>query len=277
MVPRVHAEDHAYLLQNADKRIVFVIPYQDRYSLIGTTDAPTEDFEKPEISEEEIDYLLDARQHLSREAAHPRRRRLDVHRRAAALRRRRVGPVGDHPRLRVQARHRRARPAGAPVLSIFGGKLTTYRKLAEHALHELKPYFPAMRPAWTEGEALPGGDLPARGHRRLGRPRCSAATPGCRPNSCAASRAATARSRPRCWVRPRTLADLGEDFGNGLTAAEIDYLIREEWALTADDILWRRTKCGLGMPAADQARVAAYVATAAPRANTGVRSTKELQ
>ena len=94
-------------------------------------------------------------------------------------------------------------PGGAPVLSIFGGKLTTYRKLGEHALSDLAPYFPAMKPAWTEGETLPGGDLPAGGIVAVGRPKCSASTPACRPSWSAASRAATARWRPRCWVRPR--------------------------------------------------------------------------
>ena len=133
VVPRVHEGAHAYILQNADKRIVFVIPYQERYTLIGTTDIPVDAFEQPAISGDEIDYLLElANTYLAQPLA-ASRRGVDLQRRASALRRRRVGSVVDHARLRVQARHRR-RQRGAAALSIYGGKITTYRKLAEHAL-----------------------------------------------------------------------------------------------------------------------------------------------
>ena len=92
VVPRVHPEEHAYILQNADKRIVFVIPYQDHYSLIGTTDIPVDEYEHPAISEDEIDYLLELVNSYLGEAADPRRRRVDLQRRAAAVRRR-VQPI----------------------------------------------------------------------------------------------------------------------------------------------------------------------------------------
>ena len=260
VVPRVHAEDHAYLLQNADKRIVFVIPYQDRYSLIGTTDAPTEDFEKPEISGEEIDYLLTlANTYLAKPLT-----RADVAWTYSGVR-----PLYDDGASDPSAITRDyvfkldtgTAPGGAPVLSIFGGKLTTYRKLGEHALRELKPYFPAMPGDWTENEVLPGGDLPPGGidawvaemQRRYPKLPAELVRGVARRHGTLA---------PKVLGSAKTLADLGEDFGNGLTAAEIDYLIREEWALTVEDILWRRTKCGLGLPAADQARVSAYVAKA---------------
>jgi glycerol-3-phosphate dehydrogenase len=260
IVPRVHAEDHAYLLQNADKRIVFVIPYQDKYSLIGTTDAPAEDFEKPVISEQEIDYLLTlANTYLAKPLS-----RTDVVSTFSGVR-----PLYDDGASDPSAITRDYvfkldtgdAPGGAPVLSIFGGKLTTYRKLAEHALRDLAPFFPAMRPAWTEGETLPGGDLPAGGIVAW-----VAAMQGKYPGLPADLVRGVARRHgslaPKVLGAAKTLADLGEDFGNGLTAAEIDYLMREEWALTADDILMRRTKCGLGMPAAAALRVAAYVAQA---------------
>jgi glycerol-3-phosphate dehydrogenase len=118
-----------------------------------------------------------------------------------------------------------------------------------------------MKPAWTEGETLPGGDLPPGGivawvtemqRKYPGLPADLVRGVARRHGSLA----------PKVLGSARTLSDLGEDFGNGLTAVEIDYLIREEWALTVDDILLRRTKCGLGMAAADQDRVAAYVARA---------------
>ena len=151
--------------------------------------------------------------------------------------------------------------AGAPVLSVFGGKLTTYRKLAEHALAELRPFFPHMGPDWTEPKKLPGGDLPSGG---------LAAWTDELVRRHPALDAVVVRGIAR---RHGTLAtsvlgaakhdgDLGEHFGNGLTAAEIDYLVREEWARTADDVLWRRTKCGLALPVGDRQRVAAHVARA---------------
>ncbi len=117
VVPRVHGEEHAYILQNADNRIVFVIPYQEHYSLIGTTDVPVERYERAGDLGRRDRLPAEARQRLPREAAHARRRRVDVQRRAAALRRRLVRPVGHHARLRAQGRRaarrsraRRARP-----------------------------------------------------------------------------------------------------------------------------------------------------------------------
>ena len=162
VVPRVHAEDHAYILQNADKRIVFVIPYQDAYTLIGTTDVPVQDFEHPEIDDAEIDYLLKlANAYLAKPLS-----RADICWTFAGIR-----PLYDDGASDPSAITRDyvfkldtgGDPAGAPSLSVFGGKLTTYRKLAEHALADLARWFPQMKPAWTRDVPLPGGDLPAGG------------------------------------------------------------------------------------------------------------------
>lgn len=270
VVPRVHPEPHAYILQNADNRIVFVIPFEEHFSLIGTTDVPVEQFEKPEITANEIAYLLDlANTYLARPltaadivwtfsgvrplyddgAADP-----------SAITRDYVLKIDSE---RNDGTHR----AGAPILSIFGGKLTTYRKLAEHALAELKPFLPQMGPAWTERQPLPGGDLPAGGlaawSAELGRR--YPALPGELLRDLARRHGSLA---PMILGAAKTAADLGEDFGHGLTAAEIDYLVREEWARTADDVLWRRTKCGLAMTVSERERVARYMANAV--APTGV-------
>jgi len=264
VVPRVHPEEHAYILQNADNRIVFVIPFQDRYSLIGTTDVAVDAFDDPRITEDEIEYLLAlANTYLARPLT-----AADIVWTFSGVR-----PLYDDGaadpsditrdyvfRIDTGANGNGV-PAGAPVLSIFGGKLTTYRKLAEHALAELQPYFPQMGPAWTLNRPLPGGDLPpgglagwidelARRHPALPRPLL---------RGLAHRHGALATAILR---EAKTRADLGEDFGAGLTAAEVDYLVREEWARTADDVLWRRTKCGLGMSATDQERVATFVARA---------------
>ncbi len=258
VVPRVHREAHAYILQNADKRIVFVIPYQEQFSLIGTTDVPVDEFERPQISEEEIAYLLDiANAYLARPL-----KRNDIVWTFSGVR-----PLYDDGasdpssitrdyvfKLDAESDGRRV----APVLSIFGGKLTTYRKLAEHALAELRPFFPGLKPAWTERVVLPGGDLPA-------------------PDLAAWNKDL---AREFAWLAPevvrgiarrhgsravgllqgvRKAADLGTHFGGGLTALEIDYLIREEWARTGEDVLWRRTKAGLAMTPAQRNTASAYV------------------
>ena len=265
VVPRVHPEAHAYILQNADNRIVFVIPFEEDFSLIGTTDVAVEQFEKPEITADEIAYLLDlANSYLARPLTVA-----DIVWTFSGVR-----PLFDDGAadpsaitrdyvLKIDSRQNAGDDQpGAPILSIFGGKLTTYRKLAEHALAELKPFLPSMGPAWTERVPLPGGDLPAGGlaawTAELGR-RYPALPQG--------MRLGVARRHgslaPAILGTAKTAADLGENFGQGLTAAEIDYLVREEWARNADDILWRRTKCGLAMTVAERERVAMYVARAA--------------
>jgi glycerol-3-phosphate dehydrogenase len=271
VVPRVHAGEHAYILQNADHRIVFVIPYLDRYSLIGTTDVPVEAFEDPRITDDEIAYLLAlANTYLARPLT-----AADIVWTFSGVR-----PLYDDGATDPSAITRDyvfkvdtgadGAPAGAPVLSIFGGKLTTYRKLAEHALSELAPYLPQMGPAWTRERPLPGGDLPPGGLDAwidaLGRRYPALPRPLLRGLAHRHGALATAILR-----EAKRAADLGEDFGQGLSAAEIDYLVREEWARTGDDVLWRRTKCGLGMAAADCARVAAYVESAVMAAGVAAK------
>jgi len=144
------------------------------------------------------------------------------------------------------------------VLSSFGGKITTYRKLAEHALRDLAPFFPGMKAPWTATAALPGGDLP-NGDRAAWESelrRKYAQVDGAIVHGVArrhGSRATTVLGDAR------SAADLGRDFGAGLTQREVDYLVREEWATSADDVLWRRTKCGLPMTQAQRDAVAGYM------------------
>lgn len=257
LVPRVHAQSHAYILQNADKRIVFVIPYQERYSLIGTTDVAVDDYGDPKISEDEIEYLLAL---VNGYLATPLTKSDIVWTYSG------VRPLYDDGEtdpsavtrdyvLKVDAGSGGNEP---PVLSIFGGKITTYRKLAESALAELKSFFPAMGEPWTRAQALPGGDLPASSVEwaaELQRRYPSLAEDVVRG---VAHRHGSLA--PMVLGDAKRPADLGEDFGNALTAREVAYLIQEEWARGAEDVLWRRTKCGLGMPVAGQARVAEFVA-----------------
>jgi D-erythritol 1-phosphate dehydrogenase len=266
VVPRVHPEEQAYILQNADKRIVFVIPYQEHYSLIGTTDIAVEEYEHPAITEDEIDYLLTlVNSYLAKPLL-----RSDVVWSYSGVR-----PLHDDGSadpaavtrdyvFKVDALEGAAGPDRAPVLSIFGGKITTYRKLAEAALAQLAPYFPGMGPAWTRDAPLPGGDLP-------GRDRIAFFASLCRkyPDLPADFLRGLARRHGtrslRILAGARTVADLGQDFGAGLCAREIDYLMSEEWARNADDVLWRRTKCGLPMTPAQRDTVSGYCGDVARR------------
>ena len=257
VVPRVHDEAHAYILQNADKRIVFVIPWLDRYSVIGTTDVPVTEYENPQITDTEVDYLLElANAYLAKPLA-----RADIVWTYSGIR-----PLYDDGKsdpssitrdyvLKVDGGERNAAP---PVLSIYGGKLTTYRKLAESALQALRPWFTTMKPDWTEGDTLPGGELPQRDRnawiadlqRRY--PQLSATLVrdlGRRHGS----------NAPLVLGEAKTAADLGRDFGNELYEREVDYALRNEWAMTADDVMWRRTKCGILMTPAQRRALADFV------------------
>jgi glycerol-3-phosphate dehydrogenase len=161
--------------------------------------------------------------------------------------------------LKVDALEGPPGPERAPVLSIFGGKVTTYRKLAEHALAELAPFFPQMKPAWTRNAPLPGGDLPGRDRQAWLAELCRRYPQLPVPLLRALADRHGTRAL-RILGDAQTQADLGEDFGAQLTAREIDYLLAEEWATTADDVLWRRTKCGLPMTQAQRDSVAEYMA-----------------
>ena len=152
-----------------------------------------------------------------------------------------------------------AGPGRAAMLSIFGGKITTFRKLAEHALAELRTALPEMGGPWTAGAVLPGGDMPGGDFEGF-----VAELVVARPGLPAAllRRLARAYGTRVAAVLGTAQApgDLGEDFGGGLTAREIEYLVAEEWARTAEDILFRRSKLGLHVPAGTDARVAGYLA-----------------
>jgi glycerol-3-phosphate dehydrogenase len=131
----------------------------------------------------------------------------------------------------------------------------------------LAPFFPGMKPVWTHGAALPGGDLPNRDRSALFAALCRRY-----PDLPADLLRGLARRHgtraPRILGQAKTMADLGQDFGAGLTAREVDYLMAEEWARSADDVLWRRTKCGLPMTIAQRDAVAAYCSNAANRGSS---------
>ena len=255
VVPRVHDEPHAYILQNSDKRIVFIIPFEQNFSLIGTTDVPVVDYQAPAITPAETEYLRSiANAYLARPIA-----ATDIVWTYSGVR-----PLYDDGSEDPSAVTRDyvlkldAAEGRAPLLSIFGGKITTYRKLAEHALAQLRPFLAQMRPPWTDRPCLPGGDLPPGGLAAYERT-LAALYPGLPPRLLAALARRHGTRAPRVLADVRAPADLGVRFGHTLYASEIDYLIAQEWAIDADDVLWRRTKCGLHLSAAEREAVAAYM------------------
>ena len=257
VVPRVHDQQHAYILQNDDKRVVFIIPFEDKFSLIGTTDVNVESVEEGhQISKAEIAYLIRA---VNRFLAKP------LHEADVVWSYAGVRPLYDDGAANpseitrdyvLKTDHQNGK---LPLLSIFGGKITTYRRLAEHALEELGPYFPGLAKAWTAGEALPGGDLDSLPEAIRALTRKHPSLPIDYLGRLVTRHGARAE---RLLEGVRAMADLGEMFGAGatlLSAREIDFCIREEWARKPDDILWRRTKCGLHMDAAERARAATFI------------------
>ncbi len=265
IVPALFAHDYAYLFQNDDGRVMFAIPYQGQFTLIGTTDIDFDgDPAQVAISAAEIDYLCTQAGRYFRQpvsAADVRasyagvRPLLDEGSDAAAVTR-------DY-RLELQA------DAAAPLLHVWGGKLTTYRKLAQEAMHLLLPHFPALpdhaRRDWSHREPLPGGDLQQPGQlvQTLCLPEFSAQLAARYPFLPAALCQRLARAygsrASRLLAQADSLAALGQEFCPGLYEAEVRYLCAEEWAGSADDILWRRSKLGLWATPAQRAQLQAWL------------------
>ncbi|MGZ5035244.1 MAG: glycerol-3-phosphate dehydrogenase [Usitatibacter sp.] len=258
IVPKVHSQGHALILQNPDKRVVFVIPYERDFSLIGTTDVAVANVEEAAgITPAETEYLVAA---ANRFLAKPLSAADVVHSYAG------VRPLyddgSDNPSevtrdyvLKVDhdGRH-------APLLTVFGGKITTYRRLAEEALAHLAPYFEGLKGAWTATEELPGGDV---GHFNAYRDAMHARYPGLGRDLVEGVVRRHGSRAPRVLGDARYPEALGKAFGAGLTQREVEYLVVEEWAETAEDILWRRTKCGLHMTAPQRQALADFLAQGA--------------
>ncbi len=258
---RLFEGEHCYIFQNADGRVLFAIPYEQDFTLIGTTDVALDHLDgAAHISEAETDYLIAAAGEYFKA---PITRDMIVWSFAG------VRPLYDDGENDPSAITRDyvldLEGGAAPLLSVYGGKLTTYRRLAEHAMEKLQPFYPKLGPGWTHGKPLPGGDFTSL-------------------EALLADLLARYPQLDAAWLRrlarrhgshlsallgdAKTIADLGEDFGGGLYAIEVDWLMRREWALDADDVLWRRTKCGLRVTAAQRERLAAWMAD---RASEGAR------
>ena len=238
VLPRQYDGDHAFILQNDDRRVVFMIPYEGRFTLVGTTDVGVEEPAQPQAASEEIDYLCRA---VSRYLVQPARPEQVLWRYAG------VRPLYDDGSSNPSAVTRdytlRVDDGGgrAPVLSVFGGKITTYRRLAEHAMEKLQPYFPGSKGAWTAHAALPGSDFGPRG-RESARASLAARYPHIPGATLRTLFRRHGAKTADVLGSAQGAADLGEDFGGGLTERELAYLVDHEWARTAEDVLWRRDR-----------------------------------
>jgi glycerol-3-phosphate dehydrogenase len=231
--------DRAYIFQNGDGRVCFAIPYQQDFTLIGTTDEDyTGDPSAVAISPAEEAYLLAAVNDYLRVPATA----ADIVWRYAGVR-----PLRDDGASKAQEATRDyvlELTGTPPVLSVFGGKITTYRRLAEAAMARLSPYFPGLSGPWTAHATLPGGDFPWDGIDAL----------------VADLPFSSAHRLVHAYGTEAAKIPGGRDLGAGLTEGEVDWLVRHEYARTAEDILWRRTKLGLRFSAAETEALARTLA-----------------
>ena len=268
VVKRLFEHDRAYIFQNADGRIVFAIPYEHDFTLIGTTDIDYHDDPgQPGIGEAEIAYLL---------AAASEYFRVPVAREAIVWTYSGVRPLYDDGASSAQEATRDYvleldAPAGAPpLLTVFGGKITTYRRLAEQALELLSKQVPMGRP-WTAEAPLPGGDFPFDGVADLVRALAKAHPFLGEAHLQRLVRAYGTRTIEIIKSAQRS-EDLGRRFGADLTEAEVNYLVSEEWAEDASDILWRRSKLGLHVSREEAEALGSYLAAAKQEPQAVARS-----
>lgn len=253
VVPRMFSSPEAFLLQNKDGRVVFVIPYEQDFTLIGTTEEDQlGDPASAKISDWEIDYLVE----VTNEYFKTKISKEDVLHVFAGVR-----PLMSDEETNASEVSRdytiTLDTSGAPLLTIYGGKITTYRRLGESALEELQQVFPHMKGNWTEHAALPGGDFETQTALSKKLAKVAPWLP---------------ESTLRRWVGSygtlsfqilegaTGIESLGQDFGHGLSEREVDYLCAKEWAEEAEDILWRRTKLGLLFSVDQKSQLENYLA-----------------
>ncbi len=255
VVPKIFDHDRAYIFQNADRRIVFAIPYETDFTLIGTTDVDyAGDPAAVAITDDEVTYLCNSASSYFNKPTHPGQV-VWTYSGVRPLMNEGGGTAQEATRdyvLELDTSN-----GHVPLLNIFGGKITTYRRLAEEAIAKLSEHL-NTRSAWTAGATLPGGDFPVDGYENLVL-EIAASCPGLK-NAGARRLARNYGTRARAIVTDaKTADDLGQDFGAGLSEREVRYLVANEWALTSDDILWRRTKLGLHFDADAKKRLDAWL------------------
>ena len=251
VVPRLHEGPQAFILQNDDRRVVFVIPYEGRFSLIGTTDVPhAGDAADAVCTEAEAEYLCAA---VSRQLRRPVQV-ADIVWRYSGVR-----PLfddgHDDPSEVTRGYVLKLDAAGAPMLTVYGGKITTFRRLAEEAVGQVGGALGRVGTPWTADATLPGGDL------GMGLAAFEAEMARRYPWLDGIGRLVRRHGAelPAILDGARVAADLGEDFGAGLTAREVAWMVGREWARSAEDVLWRRSRLGLHMTPAQQEQLRQHI------------------
>jgi glycerol-3-phosphate dehydrogenase len=269
VVPRCFEHDHAYIFQNPDKRIIFAIPYEQDFTLIGTTDRELHgDPRGAHIDTDEVAYLCEQASRYFKRAITPS----DVVWSYAGVRPLLDDESGD-PSAVTRDYLLEPNATAAPLLSVWGGKITTFRKLAEEAADEVCRMLGQRCAPWTEGAFLPGGDLsawigaaqrPDTDFQRLVQALLSRHP--WLPRRLAHRLARAYGSRvDQVLGSAETLADLGAEVAPGLYEAELRYLMAQEWAHSADDVLWRRSKLGLHYSAEERQQVADWLVAQDPQ------------
>jgi glycerol-3-phosphate dehydrogenase len=252
-------DPRAYFFQNRDGRIIFAIPYEEDFTLIGTTDQDfVGDPKDVHISDAEIDYLCSIASEYFAEPV----RRADIVWTYSAVR-----PLYDDGASKAQEATRDyvLKVAGGsgepPIINVFGGKITTYRRLAEAAMDKIAENLGERGSAWTAGAVLPGGDFPVTGfeEQAFQLRQCYTFLEPSHARRLTRLYGTQARA---LLGSARSLSDLGGHFGADLYEAEVRYLIQHEWAVSAEDVLWRRTKRGLHMRAEEVRALQNYMAAA---------------
>jgi glycerol-3-phosphate dehydrogenase len=233
VVPAMFEHDDSYLFQNDDGRVIFAIPYEQKFTLIGTTDVAYEgNPAEATASDDEIQYLCDAVNRYFKQPITPS----DVVWTYSGVRA--LYDESDEDNVSAVSRDYSLDldQQAAPLLSVFGGKITTYRTLARQAVDRVAPLLDAPISDWTGDAALPGGDIPNGDFENYG------------------------TQTETLLGSAASLADLGRHFGADLYEAELKYLADYEWAMSADDAIWRRSKLGLMLDQTERDQVADWFA-----------------
>ncbi|WP_375688426.1 glycerol-3-phosphate dehydrogenase [Pseudooceanicola sp. LIPI14-2-Ac024] len=243
VVPALFGHDRGYYLQAKDGRYIFVLPYEAGYTLIGTTYVEHPDPDAPAFgTKSELGFLLEF-------ASRYFRRKVSIDDVVWSYAGVRSAPPEEADSSTTASRDCAMLlddADGVPMLSVYSGRLTTYRKQAEDALSKLGKYFPDLPVSWTANVPLPGGDLPFDGTGRLA-VQLATEYPFLGPDWARRMARAYGTEARQILGEAKEASDLGRDFGQTLTERELDWLMEREYALTADDVIWRRTKLGLRM------------------------------
>lgn len=254
IVPKFWEGPQAYLFQNTDKRVIFINPYEENLALIGTTDIPYDGrAEDVAVDEAEIDYLFKV---VNRYMRHQLKRE-DVVSAFSGVR-----PLYDDNAANPSAVTRDYVfdiDGTPPLLSVFGGKITTYRKLSEHAMRKLQPFLPGMKGDWTANATLPGGDMPNADFEAF-LTAFQQQVPWLQRDLAYHYARLYGTRAPRVIAGATSDSGLGKHFGSLLYEAEVNYLRKHEWAQTAEDVLDRRTKFGLHVTPANREALKRYMA-----------------